>query len=51
MTRGYLTAKSMRTTALGVHQYTYHQYQVLYFIFVVSTVHSFVKRKANVFLL
>jgi len=33
---------------LGVHQYTY--IRVLYFILVVSTAHSIVKRKVTVFL-
>ena len=41
--------KNRVSFTLGVYQYTY-KYQALYFILVVSTVHSIVKRKVNVLL-
>ena len=49
MTRGYLTGKRLRALALGVHN-TRSNVRVLYFILIVSTVHSIVKIKVTVFL-
>ena len=49
MTRGYLTEKRLRTPALGVHN-KHINIRVPYFILVVSTVHSIVKRKVTALL-